>query len=117
MTTADYNDNQTEGGLRDRNLASIMDTAGLGLFLIWVGIAFWLDLVGWGLIGAGVITLGDQAVRRFLRIKVEGNWVFVGVLLVCSGFRKIQTEFPLVPLLLILAGVALLISLVRWKAK
>ena len=100
MTTTDYNNNQSDVDQRDHHSASIMNTTGLGLFLIWVGIAFWLDLVGWGLIGAGVITFVDQAVREFLGTKVECNWIFAGVLLFCSGSGKLQTELPLAPLLL-----------------
>ncbi len=67
---------QQDGDTQKGNLASTVDTVGLGLFLIWIGIAFWLNLVGWGLIGAGIIILGDQAFRKYLRIKVEGSWVY-----------------------------------------
>ena len=80
---------EQQGGRKRRgNLASTMDTAGLGLLLIWVGVAFWLGLVGWGLIGAGVITLGDQALRKCLRINLEASWVFVGALLFLAGAEK-----------------------------
>ena len=110
-------DEQQEGNKRKSNLASTMDTAGLGLFLIWIGIAFWLDLVGWGLIGAGAIALGDQALRKCLRIEVEGSWVFVGALLVLAGVGQFGPEFPLAPILLIVAGTAILLSLLRSKPK
>ena len=106
-----------EGNKRKGNLASTLDTVGLGLFLIWIGIAFWLGLVGWGLIGAGVITLGDQALRKCLRIKVEGSWVFAGALLVLAGVGQFGPEFPLAPILLIVAGIAILLSLLRSKPK
>ncbi len=105
------------GNQRRDNLASTMDTVGLGLLLIWIGIAFWLDLVGWGLIGAGVIALGDQALRKCLRIKLEGSWVFVGVLLVLAGVGHLGPEFPLAPILLIVAGTAILMSLLRSKPR
>ena len=108
---------QQEGDTRKGNLASTMDTVGLGVFLIWIGIAFWLNLVGWGLIGAGIITLGDQAIRHCLRIKVEGSWVFVGGLLVMAGVGQLGPEFPLAPILLIGAGIAILLSLLRSKPK
>ena len=106
-----------EGNKRKGNLASTLDTVGLGLFLIWIGIAFWLDLAGWGLIGAGVITLGDQWLRKCLRIKVEGSWVFFGALLVLAGVGQFGPEFPLTPILLIVAGIAILLSLLRSKPK
>ncbi len=103
---------------RRGNLAATMDAAGLGLFLIWVGVAFWLKLVGWGLIGAGILALGDQAVRKCLGMKLEGSWVFVGVLLVLSGVgEQFGTELPLAPILLIVAGIAILVSLLRRKAE
>ncbi len=108
---------QQEGNKRKDTLASTMDTVGLGLFLIWIGIAFWLDLVAWGLMGAGIITLGDQAIRHYLRIKVDGSWVFVGGLLVLAGVGQLGPEFPLAPILLIGAGIAILLSLLRSKPK
>lgn len=109
---------QQEGHKRRGDLVSTMDKAGLGLFLVWAGIAFWLGLVGWGLIGAGVIALGDQAVRKCLRIKVEGSWVFVGALLVLAGAEKqFGPELPLPPILLIIAGIAILLSLLRRKTE
>ncbi len=117
MSEVSNDGEQQEGNKRKGNLASTVDTVGLGLFLIWIGIAFWLDLAGWGLIGAGVITLGDQALRKCLRIKVEGSWVFVGALLVLAGVGKFGPEFPLAPILLIVAGIAILLSLLRSKPK
>ncbi len=117
MSEVSNDGEQQEGNKRKGNLASTMDTVGLGLFLIWIGIAFWLDLVGWGLIGAGVLALGDQALRKCLRIKVEGSWVFVGALLVLAGVGQLGPEFPLAPILLIVAGIVILLSLLRSKPK
>ena len=117
MSEVSNDGEQQEGNKRKGNLASTVDTVGLGLFLIWIGIAFWLDLAGWGLIGAGVIALGDQALRKYLRIKVEGSWVFVGALLVLAGLGQFGPEFPLAPILLIVAGIAILLSLLRSKPK
>lgn len=106
-----------EGDKQKVNLASTIDKVSLGLFLIWIGIAFWLNLVGWGLIGAGIITLGDQTMRRYQRIKVEGSWVFVGGLLFLAGIGQLGPEFPLAPILLIVAGIAILLSLLKSKPK
>jgi len=117
MTEAHFTNKQVEENQRERNLAFTVDTLGFGLFLIWIGVAFWIELVGWGLVGAGAITLGDQVARKCLRIKVEGNWVFVGVLLVCAGFGQIGLEFSLLPLLLIVGGVGVLMSLLKSRAK
>lgn len=108
---------QQDGDRQKGNLAATMDTIGLGLFLIWIGIAFWLGLVGWGLIGAGIIALGDQALRKYLRINVEGAWVFTGGLLVVAGVGQLGLEFTLAPILLIGAGIAVLLSLLRTKPK
>ena len=117
MSEVSNDSEQQEGNKRKGNLASTMDTVGLGLFLIWIGIAFWLKLVGWGLIGAGILALGDQAVRKCLGMKLEGPWVLVGALLVLSGIgEQFGTELPLAPILLIVAGIAILVSLLRQKA-
>jgi len=67
-----------------RGLTKKLEAAGWGLFFIWIGIALLAD-VGWGvgLLGVGIIILGAQVSRRYL---------------------------ALVPILCIVAGVALLAS-------
>ena len=93
-------------------LAKKLDAAGWGLFFIWVGIAFLADFhIGVGLLGVGVITLGGQAARKLLDLKLEGFWVVVGLLFVVGGLWELfEAQIGLVPILLIVVGLALLIS-------
>lgn len=100
-----------------RDPAKKLDAAGWGLFFIWVGIAFLVNLdVGVGLLGVGIITLGGQAARKYLNLKLEGFWVVVGLLFVVGGLWELfEAKVGLVPILLIVAGLALLVSAVRGK--
>ena len=99
------------------DLARKFDAAGWALFFIWVGIALLMD-VGWGvgLLGVGVITLGGQVARTYFGLKMDGFGVVVGLLFLMGGiWELVQVEMSLVPILLIIAGVAILISLFRGK--
>ena len=99
------------------DLARKFDAAGWALFFIWVGIALLMD-VGWGigLLGVGIITLGGQVGRTYFGLKMEGFGVVVGFLFLMGGiWELVQVEISLVPILLIIAGVALLISIFRGK--
>jgi hypothetical protein len=83
-----------------------------GLLLIWAGAVVLLQW-GWGVgfVGAGAILLGAQAVRRYLRLKVDGFGLVAGALFViCGAGSLFQVPFDLFPVLCILAGVALLVS-------
>lgn len=96
-----------------------LDTAGWGLFFIWVGVALLMDL-GWGvgLVGVAVITLGGQVARRYFGLRVETFWVVAGLLLLAGGVWDLaQIEVSLVPVLLIVAGAALLVSIFGRRRK
>lgn len=103
---------EQEKTLQRHHLAKKLDAVGWGLFFIWVGIAFLADLgTGVGLLGVGVITLGGQVARKHYNLNVEGFWVVVGLLFVVGGvWNLIQAKVALVPLLLIAAGLAVLVS-------
>lgn len=95
-----------------RHMARKLDAVGWGLFFIWVGIAFLADL-GWGvgLLGVGVLALGEQVANRHYNLKIDGFWVVVGFLFVVGGLWTIfEARVALVPLLLIVAGLAVLVS-------
>lgn len=96
------------------HLAKKLDAVGWGLFFIWVGIAFLANLgIGVGLLGVGVITLGAQVVRKSFNLKLEGFWVVVGLLLVVGGLWELfEAKLALVPILLIVVGLAWLVSAV-----
>jgi hypothetical protein len=101
----------------ERGIAQTIDAVGWGLFFAWVGLALLIELSwGLGLLGVGVITLGGQAARRYYGLKLEGFWVAVGVLFTLGGvWESLDVEVSLVPIVLILAGAALLLSALRRK--
>ena len=89
---------------------SRLDGIGWALFFVWVGIAWLADLgFGIGLLGVGVITLGGQVARKLMGIAVEGFWVVVGLLFALGGiWELVDVQIALLPVLLIVFGVALL---------
>jgi hypothetical protein len=100
-----------------RDLANKLDAVGWGLFFIWVGVAFLADVaIGVGLLGVGVITLGMQAVRKYFQLDFEGFWLVVGLFFLAGGLWELfAVELPLVPILLIVAGLVLLVSVAGGK--
>ena len=96
-------------------VAHKLDAAAWGLFFVWVGVAL-IAHIGWGLglLGVGVITLGGQLARKYFSLTVERFWVVVGLLFVLGGvWELLGLQFSLVPILLIVSGVALLLSTMR----
>lgn len=98
-----------------RDLAHKLDAAGWGLFFIWIGIAFLADFgIGMGLPGVGIIILGEQAARYYFNLKLLGFWVVAGVCFLVGGLWELfAVKLPLVPILLIVAGLAILVSIAR----
>ena len=92
-----------------------LDAMGWGLFFVWVGASLLLDLSwGVGLIGVAVVIFLGQAARNYYRLRLEKFWVVVGVLFLLGGIWELyQVQVGLVPILLIVAGSALLLSLFR----
>ena len=98
-------------------VAHKVDTAAWGLFFVWVGVAL-LANVGWGpgLLGIGLITLGAQFARKYFGLGVEGFWVVVGLLFAFGGvWELLEVQYSLVSIVLIVAGVALLVSAMRTR--
>jgi hypothetical protein len=99
--------------LTNRNvLHKKLDAAGWGLFFIWIGIALFAH-VGWGtgLLGVGIITLGEQVTRKYFALRAEGFWVAVGFFFILGGvWELLNVQFGLLPILCIAVGVALLVS-------
>jgi len=96
-----------------------LDAAAWGIFFIWTGTAFLAD-IGWGagLLGVGIITLGAQVARRYFALKFEGFWLAVGFLFVVGGFWKlVNVQLGLLPILCIVAGIALLASIFVGRAR
>lgn len=100
-----------------RDLDTKLDAVGWGMFFIWIGMVFLTDIdAGVGLLGVGIITLGEQAIRKFFNLKLEGFWVVIGILFAVGGLWELfNVQLPLGPILLIVAGLALLVSIVKGK--
>jgi len=97
------------------NRARKLDAIGWALFFIWVGVA-WIANVGFGvgLLGVAVIILGMQVIRRHLGINLEFFWIIVGIGFGIGGlWEYLDVQTPLAPIVLIIAGIALLVS-VGW---
>ncbi|MGI9437961.1 MAG: hypothetical protein ACR2Q4_24535 [Geminicoccaceae bacterium] len=99
------------------DLSRKLDAAGWGLFFIWIGIAFLADVGwGWGLLGVGIIILGEAALRKYLSLKIGGFWIVCGVIFSAGGLWELsQVPWPLVPVLLILCGLTVLWGVVSGK--
>jgi hypothetical protein len=112
MSKANVNNDQKLESAQRSELTRKLDAIGWGLFFIWTGIAFFAH-IGWGagLLGVGIITLGVQAARKYFELKLEGFWVAVGFLFVVGGVWKLfNVQLGLLPILCIVAGVALFVS-------
>jgi hypothetical protein len=96
-------------------VAHKLDAVAWGLFFVWVGIAL-IANIGWGLglLGVGVITLGGQVARKYFGLAVERFWLVVALFFVLGGvWELLGLQFSLVPIMLIVAGMALLFSAMR----
>ena len=119
MSKASVNNNQTLESAQRSKLTRKLEAIGWGLFFIWMGAALFAHL-GWGagLLGVGIITLGVQAARKHFELKLEGFWVAVGFLFVVGGICKLfNVHLGLVPILCIVAGIALLVSIFVGRAR
>ena len=117
---SDQRSTEPEGTLEtrtERNLAHRLGTMGWALFFLWVGIALLSDLsYGVGLLGVGIITLGMQMLRVAFQMKLEGFWVVVGSLFVGGGLGElVKPGAPLLPFILLIAGLLLLLSIARGR--
>jgi len=103
---------QDQMALDRRALDKKLETVGWGLFFIWIGTALFAH-VGWGagLLGVGIIILVAQTARKYFARKWEGFGVAVGFIFVVAGISKLlNVHLGLVPILCIIAGIALLVS-------
>jgi hypothetical protein len=98
-----------------KGMSKRLDALGWGLFFIWVGVSLLLDLSwGVGLIGVSAIIFLGQTARRSYGLRIEKFWVVVGGLFLVGGIWELfQVQVGLVPILLIVAGCALLLSFFR----
>jgi hypothetical protein len=102
---------------RKRRAAQKLEAASWGVFFIWVGICFLMD-VGWGigLLGVGLITLGGQVGRQFFGLPLEGCWVVMGLFFLLGGIWDLaKIEISLVSVALVVVGAVLVLSAVRGR--
>lgn len=110
-----------------RALSGRIDAFGWGLFFIWIGMAFLLD-VGWplGIAGLGVIALGAQGARRYEGLRVDHFGFAMGVAMVVWGawsylqprFGPLQVPGAFWPVLFIAVGAVLVArAVVRRKPR
>lgn len=120
---ADHHDDRAKE--RERVLIKAIDSAGWGVFFIWVGVAI-LAAVGWGVafLGISVITLLAQAARMYFALKLDRFALALGIcfLLVgvmhLPGFHSESFTAGLMPLLCIGVGVSCLASVImNWPKK
>jgi hypothetical protein len=100
-------------------LVARVETVGWASFFIWVGIS-WLTEMNFGiaLLGVAAITVGGQVARMAFKLPVEGFWMVVGLCFALGGlWELVDTEIPIAPILLIVAGGALLLNLLRRKRR
>ena len=119
MSKANFNNNQKLESAQRSELTRKLEAVGWGLFFIWVGAALFAHL-GWGvgLLGVGIITLGAQVARWYFALKLEGFWVVVGFLFMVNGIWELfRVQIGLVPILCIIAGFALLVSIFVGRAR
>jgi hypothetical protein len=98
-----------------KGLSKRLDAVSWGLLFVWVGVSLLSDFSwGVGLIGVAAIILFEQFARKYYDLKIEKFWVAVGVLFLMGGIWELfQVQVGLVPILMIVAGGALLLSLFR----
>lgn len=112
-------DSETPPSSPNKNIGRRLDAAGWGLFFIWVGVSLLLDL-SWavGLLGVAAIIFFKQTARRCYGRKPENFWLVVGALFLLGGIWELsQAQFDLAPILLIVVGGALLLTLFRGRSR
>lgn len=93
-------------------LARKLDAVGWALFLIWIGIILLMGAkASLALLGIGIIIVGVQVIRMLYQLSLEGFWFVVGLLILVGAIWQMAgAKFKLVPILLIVAGVALIVT-------
>jgi len=95
----------------DNDRARKLDAAGWGLFLIWLGIVLLVKAqTSVALLGVGIIMVAVQLARLAMKLSLQGFWFVVGLLFVLGSlWQLVDTRIPVVPILLIAAGLALVL--------
>lgn len=96
-------------GQKDRS--SPFGVVAWSLFFIWVGFAWLMSIsLGWVLLGIGILLLAMQGAHHVSKVKVDGFWILVGAaFLVGAALEFLGVEMPLLPVMLIAAGIGQLV--------
>ena len=94
-----------------------LDSAGWALFIIWIGVALLGNVGwGWGLIGVSAIILGEALVRWLKHVPIHGFSIAMGLLFLLGGLWEVlPVSWPLMPVLMIGFGLALLFKAFRGR--
>jgi hypothetical protein len=100
-----------------RGLPSRLGAIAWALFFIWIGIALLAGIgMSTSLLVVGCITLLVQLARKLQGLRFEAVWLTIGVLFVLGGLSDLLgVNLPLLPILILVAGVVLLISALTGK--
>ncbi len=95
-----------------RAFAHRIDALGWGAFFLWLGIVLLYEIgSGVALLGIGVIVWGGQLARLAVSLDLEGFWAVVGSGFLLGGvWQLVETDLPLGPVVLILAGLAVILT-------
>ena len=97
--------------IEQQDRSSLLDIIGWALFLIWIGIAWLLELsLGWGIVGTGMLLLALQAMHAAFHVPVEAFWIIAAIAFIVGGFWELwEVAIPLAPIVLIGIGIGLLV--------
>jgi hypothetical protein len=115
-----YMTDHATGAMRDaKDVLKKVEEVAWGLFFIWVGVVLLAEL-GWGvgLLGIGILVLGGQMARKQMALQLEIFWLVIGTFFVLGGiWNLLGIRVSLMPVVSLLAGIALLVSAFLAKPK
>ena len=119
MTEKSSDNDSAQRPMEGTVLAGTLSKVGWSLFLIWLGIVLLVKFsMGVVLLGVGGIILGMQATRKYVGLELEKPWVGVGLVFALGGvWDLLELKLPLIPLVLVAAGIVILVSTLRNKSE
>lgn len=97
--------------LQNQQQDRAMDLASWGLLFLWLGVAYFAAIDwSWTMVGIGAIFLVEAAIRAQMNLSVSGMAIFFGIVFLGGGFwHMAQAPWALIPVLLVLFGVAMVV--------
>jgi hypothetical protein len=92
------------------DLANKLAAVGWGIFLIWAGAAMLLHIdPSLVILGIGFLVFVMQGIRKYKGLRLEVFWLVIGAIFIVGGLWEMLGEkLPMVPVMLIAAGVVLI---------